>query len=59
MAADTFAHSVQSRTATADNRPLVMHIVYRFDTGGLENGIVNLLNHMPTQGLQAHRRRAD
>jgi hypothetical protein len=21
--------------------------MYRFDTGGLENGIVNLINHMP------------
>ena len=27
--------------------PLVCHIVYRFDTGGLENGVVNLINHMP------------
>ncbi len=27
--------------------PLVLHVVYRFDTGGLENGIVNLINHMP------------
>ena len=27
--------------------PLVMHVVYRFDTGGLENGVVNLINHMP------------
>jgi hypothetical protein len=26
---------------------LVMHIVHRFDTGGLENGVVNLINHMP------------
>lgn len=32
---------------TADVRPLVLHVVYRFDTGGLENGIVNLINHMP------------
>lgn len=32
---------------TTDARPLVAHIVYRFDTGGLENGIVNLINHMP------------
>ena len=30
-----------------DKRPLVLHVVYRFDVGGLENGIVNLLNHMP------------
>lgn len=32
---------------TADNRPLVLHVMHRFDTGGLENGIVNLINHMP------------
>ncbi len=31
----------------SDDRPLVVHVVHRFDTGGLENGIVNLLNHMP------------
>lgn len=30
-----------------DVPPLVVHIVYRFDTGGLENGVVNLINHMP------------
>lgn len=31
----------------ADPRPLVLHVVHRFDTGGLENGLVNLINHMP------------
>ena len=30
-----------------DPRPLIAHVVYRFDTGGLENGVVNLINHMP------------
>ena len=30
-----------------DERPLVVHVVYRFAVGGLENGVVNLLNHMP------------
>jgi sugar transferase (PEP-CTERM/EpsH1 system associated) len=30
-----------------DPVPLVLHLVYRFDTGGLENGVVNLINHMP------------
>ena len=30
-----------------DRRPLVAHVLYRFDTGGLENGVVNLVNHMP------------
>lgn len=32
---------------TQDPRPLVAHVMYRFATGGLENGIVNLINHMP------------
>ena len=27
--------------------PLVLHVLYRFDTGGLENGVVNLINRMP------------
>ena len=30
-----------------DRRPLVVHVVFRFDVGGLENGVVNLINHMP------------
>lgn len=32
---------------TADARPLVLHVFYRFDVGGLENGVVNLINHLP------------
>ncbi len=31
----------------SDTRPLVIHVLYRFDVGGLENGVVNLINHMP------------
>ena len=31
-----------------DKRQLVLHVMYRFDTGGLENGVVNLINHVPT-----------
>lgn len=27
-----------------DQRPLIVHIVYRFDMGGLENGVVNVIN---------------
>lgn len=30
-----------------DRRPLIAHVVYRFDVGGLENGVVNLLNRLP------------
>ncbi len=33
--------------AAGESRPLVLHLVYRFDTGGLENGVVNLINHLP------------
>ncbi|HEX4524115.1 MAG TPA: TIGR03088 family PEP-CTERM/XrtA system glycosyltransferase [Casimicrobiaceae bacterium] len=29
--------------------PLIAHIVYRFATGGLENGVVNLINRLPAQ----------
>jgi sugar transferase (PEP-CTERM/EpsH1 system associated) len=38
--------------ATLDKRPLVLHVVYRFDTGGLENGVVNLINHMPVDAYR-------
>lgn len=27
--------------------PLIAHVVHRLDTGGLENGLVNLINHLP------------
>lgn len=30
-----------------DARPLVVHLLNRFDTGGLENGVVNIINHLP------------
>lgn len=33
--------------STEDPRPLIVHVVYRFDVGGLENGVVNLINRLP------------
>jgi len=33
--------------AVPDNRPLIVHVVYRFAVGGLENGVVNLINRLP------------
>ncbi|MBW8891368.1 MAG: sugar transferase, partial [Burkholderiales bacterium] len=36
-----------SAAGGADPRPLVVHLLHRFDTGGLENGVVNLINHLP------------
>ena len=38
--------------SSADPRPLIVHVMYRFDTGGLENGIVNLINHMPANAYR-------
>ena len=29
--------------------PLVAHAIYRLDVGGLENGLVNLINRIPAQ----------
>lgn len=29
--------------------PLVAHVIHRLDVGGLENGLVNLINHMPAE----------
>ena len=30
-------------------QPLLAHVVFRFGVGGLENGIVNLVNHLPRE----------
>jgi sugar transferase (PEP-CTERM/EpsH1 system associated) len=32
---------------SADARPLVVHVIHRLDIGGLENGLVNLINFLP------------
>ncbi len=31
------------------SEPLIVHIIHRLQVGGLENGLVNLINHMPTE----------
>ena len=38
--------------SSSDQRPLVAHVFYRFDVGGLENGVVNLINHMPASAYR-------
>lgn len=38
-----------SHYAMADNRVLIVHAVYRLDVGGMENGLVNLINRMPVE----------
>lgn len=35
------------------NRPLLIcHIIFRLDVGGLENGLVNLINHLPAANFR-------
>jgi sugar transferase (PEP-CTERM/EpsH1 system associated) len=41
----------ETAAAAAGSRgaPLIAHVIHRFDIGGLENGLVNLLNRIPAQ----------
>ncbi len=43
---------LQGQRVGRDTRPLVLHVVYRFDVGGLENGVVNLINQMSSQAYR-------
>ena len=36
-------------TAPAGGAPLIAHVIYGLKTGGVENGLVNLINHMPAE----------
>lgn len=39
-----------SRHCDSGLPPLIVHVVHRLDVGGLENGVINLINHMsPTR----------
>jgi sugar transferase (PEP-CTERM/EpsH1 system associated) len=33
--------------AMSSDAPLIAHVIHRFAIGGMENGLVNLINHMP------------
>ncbi|RJG49460.1 TIGR03088 family PEP-CTERM/XrtA system glycosyltransferase [Motilimonas pumila] len=33
-------------------KPIIMHLVYRFYAGGLENGMVNIINHMAPEQVE-------
>jgi sugar transferase (PEP-CTERM/EpsH1 system associated) len=37
---------------TADPRPLILHVIHHLVIGGMENGLVNLINHMPRECLR-------
>ena len=32
-----------------DSSPLIAHVIFRLGVGGLENGLVNLINHLPAE----------
>ncbi|MBL8286379.1 MAG: TIGR03088 family PEP-CTERM/XrtA system glycosyltransferase [Rubrivivax sp.] len=36
-------------SAAADRRPLLLHLVHRFSVGGLENGLVNVVNRLAAE----------
>lgn len=38
---------VKEKDKTADRRYVIAHVIYRLQVGGLENGLVNLINNMP------------
>ena len=46
------ANSKQSVHPNKGGTPLIAHIIFRLDVGGLENGLVNLINHMPQQNYR-------
>lgn len=33
----------------ADSAPLIVHLIHRLDVGGLENGLINLINTLPPE----------
>jgi sugar transferase (PEP-CTERM/EpsH1 system associated) len=39
----------QADNDVVTHRPLIVHVIYRLDVGGLENGLVNIINHTPAE----------
>src|ERR1700693_2092684 len=44
--------NARSTFATPDPRPLIVHVVFRLDVGGLENGVANLINFLPSEAYR-------
>jgi sugar transferase (PEP-CTERM/EpsH1 system associated) len=42
-----FQPSEEALAAFNGEIPLIAHVVFKLDVGGLENGLVNLINHLP------------
>ena len=43
---------LEAAHASTGVRPLIAHVVYSFAIGGLENGVVNLINRMPARAYR-------
>ena len=41
-----------SRLVNHENPPLVLHVIHHLVVGGMENGLVNLINNMPTNAYR-------
>jgi sugar transferase (PEP-CTERM/EpsH1 system associated) len=39
----------QLADAAAERTPLIVHLIHQLGVGGLENGLINLINHMPPE----------
>jgi sugar transferase (PEP-CTERM/EpsH1 system associated) len=37
---------------TVDRRPLILHVIHHLVVGGMENGLVNLINHLPADDFR-------
>jgi sugar transferase (PEP-CTERM/EpsH1 system associated) len=35
-----------------ESRPLILHVIHQLMTGGMENGLVNLINHLPSSSYR-------
>ncbi len=40
-------HRVEGALVVKGEPPLIAHVIFRLDVGGLENGVVNLVNNIP------------
>lgn len=47
--ASTDAPIATTQSARVRRVPLIAHVIHRFGVGGLENGLVNLINRMPAE----------
>jgi sugar transferase (PEP-CTERM/EpsH1 system associated) len=43
---------VKSGSANSDERPLIAHVLFSFDCGGLENGVANLINGLDERAFR-------